>query len=131
MTASRFLEPRTEITNYQYGFRRTIHEQYVFDHCGQFFLKWPEVIGMNSTTTQNTIKVLREIFSRYGIPEQVVTDKGSFRASPSSANYRDVSQGWWKRWASRGIAPGCSEAGALNRPGIQEKWQMEMEAEGP
>ncbi|UYV69271.1 hypothetical protein LAZ67_6003057 [Cordylochernes scorpioides] len=41
----------------------------------------------------------------------------------------DVSQGWWKRWASRGTAPGCSEAGALNRPGIQEKWQMELEAE--
>ncbi|UYV67073.1 hypothetical protein LAZ67_4003825 [Cordylochernes scorpioides] len=40
------------------------------------YSKWPEVIAMNSTTTQNTIKVLREIFSRYGIPEQVVTDNG-------------------------------------------------------
>ncbi|UYV65872.1 K02A2.6-like [Cordylochernes scorpioides] len=36
----------------------------------------PEVIAMNSTTTQNTIKVLREIYLRHGIPEKVVTDKG-------------------------------------------------------
>ncbi|UYV66040.1 K02A2.6-like [Cordylochernes scorpioides] len=40
------------------------------------YSKWPEIIAMNSTTTQNTIKVLREIFSRYGIPEQGVTDNG-------------------------------------------------------
>ncbi|UYV71015.1 K02A2.6-like [Cordylochernes scorpioides] len=40
------------------------------------YSKCPEVIAMNSTTIKNTIKVLREIFSRYGIQEQVVIDNG-------------------------------------------------------
>ncbi|UYV72403.1 K02A2.6-like [Cordylochernes scorpioides] len=40
------------------------------------YSKWPEVIIMNSTTTGNTIRVLRDLFSRYGIPDQVVTDNG-------------------------------------------------------
>ncbi|UYV84379.1 K02A2.6-like [Cordylochernes scorpioides] len=40
------------------------------------FPKWPEVIIMNSTTAGNTIRVLRDLFSRYGIPDQVVTDNG-------------------------------------------------------
>ncbi|UYV63777.1 K02A2.6-like [Cordylochernes scorpioides] len=38
------------------------------------YSKWPEVIIMNSTTAGNTIRVLRDLFSRYGIPDQVVTD---------------------------------------------------------
>ncbi|UYV85054.1 hypothetical protein LAZ67_X004411 [Cordylochernes scorpioides] len=38
------------------------------------YSKWPEVIIMNSTTTGNTIRVLRDLFSHYGIPDQVVTD---------------------------------------------------------
>ncbi|UYV60233.1 K02A2.6-like [Cordylochernes scorpioides] len=40
------------------------------------YSKWPEVIIMNSTTAGNTIRVLRDLFSRYGIPDQVVTDNG-------------------------------------------------------
>ncbi|UYV66882.1 K02A2.6-like [Cordylochernes scorpioides] len=34
------------------------------------YSKWPEVIIMNSTTAGNTIRVLRDLFSRYGIPDQ-------------------------------------------------------------
>ncbi|UYV63015.1 K02A2.6-like [Cordylochernes scorpioides] len=40
------------------------------------YSKWPEVIIMNLTTAGNTIRVLRDLFSRYGIPDQVVTDNG-------------------------------------------------------
>ncbi|UYV69879.1 K02A2.6-like [Cordylochernes scorpioides] len=40
------------------------------------YSKWPEVIIMNSSTAVNTIRVLRDLFSRYGIPDQVVTDNG-------------------------------------------------------
>ena len=40
------------------------------------FSKWPEIIDMSSTTATNTIKVLREIFSRHGLPEQIVSDNG-------------------------------------------------------
>ena len=38
--------------------------------------KWPEVILMESTTTSKTIRVLQDMFARWGIPEQIVTDNG-------------------------------------------------------
>lgn len=38
--------------------------------------KWPEVQVMSSTTTSKTIEVLRELFTRYGLPEQLVSDNG-------------------------------------------------------
>lgn len=38
--------------------------------------KWPEVIPMKSTTSEKTISVLRSIFSRNGLPEQIVSDNG-------------------------------------------------------
>ena len=38
--------------------------------------KWPEVHYMSSTTTTKTIQVLRQLFARYGIPEQWVSDNG-------------------------------------------------------
>ena len=39
--------------------------------------KWPEVIPMKTTTANNTITVLRSLFARYGIPNQIVSDNGS------------------------------------------------------
>ena len=39
--------------------------------------KWPEIYSMSSTTVFKTIKVLRHIFSSYGIPEQLASDNGS------------------------------------------------------
>ncbi|KAJ8375474.1 hypothetical protein SKAU_G00060540 [Synaphobranchus kaupii] len=44
----------------------------VVDACS----KWPEVFTMNSTTTSHTIDVLRSLFARTGVPEQLVTDNG-------------------------------------------------------
>ena len=38
--------------------------------------KWPEIIEMNSTTTQKTITELRKLFSAYGLPLQLVSDNG-------------------------------------------------------
>lgn len=39
--------------------------------------KWPEVIDMNSNTTSAaTIRELRKIFARFGLPEQLVSDNG-------------------------------------------------------
>ncbi|XP_076862347.1 TGF-beta receptor type-2 isoform X2 [Brachyhypopomus gauderio] len=38
--------------------------------------KWPDVAIMRSTTTGKTIEQLEEMFSRYGIPEQLVSDNG-------------------------------------------------------
>ena len=38
--------------------------------------KLPEMIKMTSTTTEHTIEVLRTIFARLGLPEQLVSDNG-------------------------------------------------------
>ena len=39
--------------------------------------KWPEVVPVNSTTSSSTIEVLRDLFARFGIPEQIVGDNGA------------------------------------------------------
>jgi len=38
--------------------------------------KWPEVRLMTSTTAEATIRELRDIFSKYGLPNQLVSDNG-------------------------------------------------------
>ena len=43
--------------------------------------KWPEIIEMNSTTTQKTITELRKLFSAYGLPLQLVSDNGPQKTS--------------------------------------------------
>ena len=60
-----------------------IHVDFLGPFLGKMFFlitdahsKWPEVSIMSSTTAVRTISVLREIFSRLGIPEQLVSDNG-------------------------------------------------------
>ena len=38
--------------------------------------KWGEVVQMAQTTATKTIEVLRQLFSSYGLPEQIVSDNG-------------------------------------------------------
>ncbi|KAG6451048.1 hypothetical protein O3G_MSEX006918 [Manduca sexta] len=45
----------------------------VVDSCS----KWIEAINMKSTTSQAVIVVLRDIWSRFGIPRQLVSDNGT------------------------------------------------------
>lgn len=40
------------------------------------YSKWPEVFIMQSTTVTKTIDVLRQMFSAYGLPDQIVSDNG-------------------------------------------------------
>ena len=40
------------------------------------YSKYPEVIKMSSTTSVNTVRVLRDVFSRHGLPEVLVSDNG-------------------------------------------------------
>lgn len=60
-----------------------VHIDFAGPFLGSMFLimvdahsKWPEVIKMKRTTTENTINVLRTVFSRNGIPSRIVSDNG-------------------------------------------------------
>ena len=46
--------------------------------------KWPEVIPANFTTSSPTIEVLRDLFARYGIPEQIVSNNSAQFVSEES-----------------------------------------------
>ena len=48
---------------------------------------WPEVAIMSSTTFASTIEVLRSLFARYGLPEQVVSDNGPQFTSDEFAQF--------------------------------------------
>ena len=60
-----------------------IHVDFAGPFKGQMFFivvdshtKWPEVVPMASTTSTATVNVLRDIFSRYGLPKTLVSDNG-------------------------------------------------------
>lgn len=41
-----------------------------------YFSWYPKIVKLTSLTSQSVINTLKSIFSRYGIPEQVVSDSG-------------------------------------------------------
>ena len=49
--------------------------------------KWLEVKLMNSTTSQRTIAVLRDLLSSYGLPEEVVSDNWPQFVSHEFSNF--------------------------------------------
>ena len=60
-----------------------VHIDFAGPFLGKSFLltvdshsKWPEVFEMSQTSTSQTIHVLRQLFSRYGLPQQIVSDNG-------------------------------------------------------
>ena len=61
-----------------------IHVDYAGPFQNSMFLvvvdahsKWPEVVSVSSTTSSSTIEVLSDLFARFGIPEQIVSDNGA------------------------------------------------------
>ena len=60
---------------------KRIHVDFVGTVFGSMFLivvdarsKWMEVIPMSTTTTEKTLEVLHNLFTSYGLPEQLVSD---------------------------------------------------------
>ena len=60
-----------------------VHVDFAGPFMGRMFFlmvdahsKWVEIIEMKSTTTTNTIEVLRGLFASYGLPTQLVSDNG-------------------------------------------------------
>ena len=48
-------------------------------HCHRYdaHSKWIEVFPMTSATALTTVQHLRQLFSRFGIPDSIVSDNGS------------------------------------------------------
>ena len=73
---------------------RRVHIDFAGPFQGKMFLiivdahsKWPEVIQMPSTTAQQTISALSSVFSRYGLPDQLVSDNGPQFTSEEFAHF--------------------------------------------
>jgi len=41
------------------------------------FSKWSEIFELSKADSHNTIQKLKETFSRYGLPDTIVTDNGT------------------------------------------------------
>ena len=79
------LPPRVPVNPWRWPTEpwQRIHVDFAGPFLGSMFLlvvdshsKWPEVISMKITTAENTITVMRKLFSRYGLPHTVVSDNG-------------------------------------------------------
>ena len=62
---------------------KRIHVDFAGPFQGSMFMvivdahsKWLGVIPMATTTTEKTLEVLRSMFARYGVPEQLMSDNG-------------------------------------------------------
>ena len=71
-----------------------VHLDFAGPFRGHMFLvavdahsKWPEVFIMKETTAAKTIESLRDMFSRYGFPETIVTDNGPQFVSQDFADF--------------------------------------------
>ena len=56
-----------------------------------YFSNFPQIIKLNSTSSSVIIRETKKIFSIYGIPDQVVSDRG---LQFCSEEFRDFSRKW-------------------------------------
>ncbi|CAH2086484.1 unnamed protein product [Euphydryas editha] len=82
---NRNLPPLKHLHNWEWPNEpwKRLHADFAGPFMGHMWLivmdahsKWPEVAKMKLTTSSATIKCLRSIFARFGLPEQFVTDNG-------------------------------------------------------
>ena len=52
-----------------------------------YFSRYPEVVKLNSTTSSSIIVALKAMFSRYGIPQTLITDNGPQFSSEEFAKF--------------------------------------------
>ena len=71
-----------------------LHIDYLGPFLGHMWLlivdahsKWLEVFQMDSTTSSATIQCLRDVFSRFGLPDRIVSDNASYFVSAEFAEF--------------------------------------------
>ena len=71
-----------------------VHVDFAGPFLGSMFLllvdarsKWPKVVPMQSTTATKTVERLRTIFTRHGLPKQLVSDNGPPFVSEQFQNF--------------------------------------------
>ncbi|KAL6723825.1 hypothetical protein Aduo_018789 [Ancylostoma duodenale] len=80
--------------------------------------KWPEVMKMGSTTAEKTAVNLKEVFSRHGLPEQLVSDNGppfTSRDFREYCEYRGIEQIFTPPYhpnSNGDVAPGLGVGGS-------------------
>jgi hypothetical protein len=52
-----------------------------------YYSKWPEVFGLNRTTTKTIINALNKLFRRFGLPEELGSDNGTQFVSKEFKQY--------------------------------------------
>ena len=57
-----------------YPWQRVSTDLFVLKGCTYYFLWYPEVIQLATTTSTKVIGALKSVFARHGIPEEVVSD---------------------------------------------------------
>ena len=55
-----------------------------------YFSKYPEVIRVNQKTAESTIKAMKDVFARHGIPEKLIADNMPF----DSVTFRTFARDW-------------------------------------
>ena len=99
---------------------KRVHVDFAGQFLGKMFFiavdahsKWPEVVMMSSTTSQLTIDVLRSILSRYGLPEQIVSDNGPQFTSEEFAHFMKMNG--IKHILKRSMKASENASGSLNQ----------------
>ena len=105
-----------------------IHVDFAGPFLDQMFLlvvdahsKWPEVIPMKSTTASNTIRVLRSLFSKYGLPNEVVSDNGPQFVAEEFAEF--LKKEWHQAHQVSSQSPSFKWGGGTFRSDLQKGYE--------
>ena len=87
-------QPLQENHSTQQSYHNTHGKKYLFTLRGinyllvvDYFSQYPEVVKLTNTTSSSVVHVLKSLFSRYGIPETVVSDNGPQYSSQEFAQF--------------------------------------------
>jgi hypothetical protein len=84
----------------------------------EYFTKWPEAIALKSTDSRTIARALISLFCRFGLPEQVLSDRG-----PNL-----VSEVMTSAWKMMGIKKKMTTSHHPQTDGMLERFHRTLEA---